>query len=41
MAKYLQLSETEAAMNAVSPEVTPWVGANNETNKVRYVAKQA
>lgn len=41
MAKYLELSQTESIMDSIVPEVTPWVGANVETKKVRYVAKQA
>lgn len=38
MSKYLELFETESEMNTptASPNGKPWVGAEKETNKVRY-----
>ena len=41
MAKYLKMFDTELEMDNATPEVKPWVGANQENKKVRYVAKQA
>lgn len=41
MSKYLEFFETESVMDSAVPEVKPWVGANAETKKVRYMAKQA
>jgi hypothetical protein len=34
---YLQEFENAAAMNAATPTVTPWVGAELDTRTVRYV----
>lgn len=36
---HLQEFENAAALNAVNPTATPWVGAELDTKTVRYVKK--
>ena len=36
---YLQKFENATALNAVTPEATPWVGAELDTKTVKYVKK--